>query len=803
MKQLALSKHSLLLILLFLMLNVWPAAAQDNLSLEAQIGFDSFYKSEYWTPIQVTLANNGPPIDGEVRLVVNPGNPDRRLIYRTPINLPTQSNKRITLYADLPDQANNNLTVELANASGAVLAETVIQNRERVPAEDLLYGVLSPDPGEFSFLENVTSGRADAAVAFLQLEDLPSVAVAWNALDILILNDVDSAQLTPDQRQALDVWVRTGGQIIITGGANWQKTTAVFQDILPVTINSSESVDDLPALSEEMGFPFRDPGPYIISNSSLSRGELLFHENGQPVLAGVPLGRGTVYFLALDPRFAPLLDWDGTEAIFTAVANRIPAVTLWGSAPQNSYSASRAVTNLPELNLPAVWQMAFFLLLYIIVVGPVNYFVLKRRNRLEWAWATIPLLILGFTAFTYFTGFQLRGNKTILNQMSVAYSQADGQQARIHSLLGLYSPRRTNYDLIYPADTLARPFQNRFGGNFDGNAGVETITYSSNNSMEGIRVDVSDVATFSAQTDRPAIPVSAQGTLNLVGNQVRLDMTVQNNSQIELEEGTLLLGSTAVPLGNFAPGQTETISQIISAGASSSFGSVTPTSPRSPLSDHAAVILGSKNYYDDRVLHPRYQFLEALEGESMSGAALSLPSDTAVLLAWSDENQIEFTVNPGQSKQSGTTLYFIEIPLQQNIVSSGRIQVPKSLLNWSLLDDSGLYDPASTYLDLTDGWAEFEFQPWLEFQEMQVETLAVMLEEGSNAPSILPEVRLWHWDESTWDILAVADWGETAVPNPSPYIGPNNTIRIRLKDNARDYGRTIQAVYPILSGRVD
>ena len=49
------------------------------------------------------------------------------------------------------------------------------------------------------------------------------------------------------------------------------------------------------------------------------------------------------------------------------------------------------------------------------------------------------MLVLIFSGVTYFTGFQLRGNDTIINQISVAYSQSDGEQADVYSLLGLYS----------------------------------------------------------------------------------------------------------------------------------------------------------------------------------------------------------------------------------------------------------------------------------------------------------------------------------------------------------------------------
>ncbi|MBK8024645.1 MAG: hypothetical protein IPK19_25285 [Chloroflexi bacterium] len=45
-----------------------------------------------------------------------------------------------------------------------------------------------------------------------------------------------------------------------------------------------------------------------------------------------------------------------------------------------------------------------FLALYILLVGPANYFLLSRINRREWAWVTIPILILVFSALAHTLG---------------------------------------------------------------------------------------------------------------------------------------------------------------------------------------------------------------------------------------------------------------------------------------------------------------------------------------------------------------------------------------------------------------
>ncbi len=792
-----------LLLFVFLAPTAWAQNEPSGLTLEVTGGFDSLYKSEYWLPITVTLANSGAPIEGEVRVFPRAA-PSEDFMYRAPISLPTQSNKRVTLYIQLPGLATRVL-VQLVDGKGTVIASAHTTQLTRVANGDLFYGVVSPDPGEFAFLENVAGSRSDANVAFLRLTDLPDVAVAWHALDVLVLNDTDTAQLTAEQLAALEVWVSTGGQLVVTGGASWQKTAVPLQTWLPVTLAGSETVADLPGLVEEMGIPFRDPGPYVVTTSSLARGELLFHEAGLPLLAQVPHGRGVVYFLALDPRFAPLLDWDGAEVMFAAVANRLSPPSLWGVGPEEGYAAQGAVTSLLDVNLPSVWQLVGFLLLYTVAVGPANYFILKRRKRLERAWITLPLMIVAFTTVTYFTGFQMRGSKAIINQLAVAYSQADGSQARIYSLVGLYSPRRSTYDLIFPSDTLVKPLANVFTSPTGADPNATAITYAAEHSVDGVRVDVSDIETFTAQTARPAIDIAGQGVLNQEGGFLRIKATIQNNSSITLEDAALLFGGTAVSMGDIQPGQTETVSQIV-RGSSTSTGTAYGTY-NAPLSGQADVLLGY-DYYNDAKLYPRFQFFQALEGEGLGGSTgLSLPRSNAVLIGWSKEPQIEISLDKGAVNYTSTTLYFIEIPLTQNLTAglgTGTLVLPTFLLEWSALPDSTVGNPKVTYLQLEGGQASFEYQPGPEFQALAVTELALLLEKEPYTEMPVPDVSLWNWQAETWESQTGVGWGETAVANPAAYIGPGNTVRIQLvdTDNKYSYG-AITAVYPLLTMNLD
>ncbi len=777
---------------------VTHAQTDNGLTLAVRAGFDGAYKSDFWVPVQVTAANTGPAVEGELRITLGSAAAGDEVVYNSPISLPTQSNKQVMMYVHLP-QFTGEITVVLHDENGRPLLSAVSNKLNQVAVDGILYGVVTPTPGDLDFLQDVTSGRPEAAVAYLSLEELPELPPAWNGLDVLVLHDVDASQLTALQREALAAWVETGGQLVVAGGPGWQKTAVPLADFLPVTLVGSESVADLPALSAATGEPFRDPGPYLVATSSLSSGELLLHEDGLPLLARQAQGRGAVYFLALDPSLAPLVDWAGSPLLWAEIADRLPQFSTWSVGFRNGYAANSAVGSLPSLALPSVLQLVLYLLVYVAVIGPVNYIVLKRRNRRELAWFTIPVLVLLFSVVAYLTGFQIKGNDTIINEMSVAYGSADSAAMRVHSLLGLYSPRRSSYDVALPASTMARPLLSGFG---EGTS-VEAITRSSDVVLTAVRVDVSGVESFVADSLQPALPLTGQASLRVSDGDVELAATLRNDSDVTLEDATLLVGSTAVPLGDLAPGAEVNKTQIIGAAGTVASATGMPAlsfgpSFGSPLLMNTETILGTSDYYNDRAAFPRWQLLQALEDESGMAATVTA---AVTLVAWTEQPQVEAALVDGENGRAATTLYLIEIPLDQQF-SGGQMTVPLTLLNWEILADNGLYSKAiqNFYLP-TATWMEVAYHPWPELAALLVTGLSIQLEEsfaGGNPP---PDVAAWDWAAEEWVTLPDVDWGETAVADPQRFIGADNSVQLRL-ENKSVSGLDITGVYPILEGEL-
>jgi hypothetical protein len=349
----------------------------------------------------------------------------------------------------------------------------------------------------------------------------------------------------------------------------------------------------------------------------------------------------------------------------------------------------------------------------------------------------------------------------------------------------------------------------RFGSSLSGGGSLDAIERGSELVLSRVRVDVSDIETFVTDSYQPTPALTGEAVLQIDGSQFRLEVTVQNDSDIEFDNVVLLLGSSTIRLGDIGPGESDSHTQTLTtseataaAGTSAGFSSgFSPTSPGgSPLSRNYEVLLGTSNFYDDREVYPRWQLLQAINPDYYGSAPGWFPSGVATLIAWAETPQIDVVVDGVNTNRSSTTLYFLELPFTQTVASGEDVDIPQFLLNWQVLGENGVFNPSISGLSLNPGWIEFEYQPWPEFQAMTVEGLEVVLaRENASSSRTAPKIQLWDWSDSIWVTLDHADWGRIAVSEPLNYIGPGNAVRIRLQNDSSTTVE-IQDIYPLITG---
>jgi hypothetical protein len=485
-----------------------PTQPVDENAVAADRG--TLYKSGAWTPIFVRLTNVNkynpdPKKDGPaVLLVETPDCDDTISTYSVPVPAFDEeeglagmanviaytrtggrySDFKVRVVAGTKDLSAEYKVGQQANSNQNAVALD--------PNQGLYLAIGSRLPG-LQFLEkrdpnqnqplNVVNGMKKSYVALAaRVVDLPPVWFGYSSADLVVLGTSDrdfALGLVNDRVRAtaLAEWVRRGGRIVVCAGANADVLTGSpeLNALLPVDIGKPSQVPGLQITWKE-GAAIPDPLP-AMSLAGLAardkRGHRVLVEGPQgtgPVVVQGAYGLGRVTVVALDPDKPPVTKWPGQTSFWQhLLAAAGPSIPDSAAANQNIiyYRGVQPATSTDnEQNtinsqleqfegVPVIsfgW-VALFILLYILVVGPLDYLFLKKVvKRLELTWITFPTIVLAVSAAAYFTAYHLKGKELRVNKLDLVDIDQQTGRAYGRTWFAVFSPRIDKYTIgVEPA----------------------------------------------------------------------------------------------------------------------------------------------------------------------------------------------------------------------------------------------------------------------------------------------------------------------------------------------------------------
>ncbi len=93
--------------------------------------------------------------------------------------------------------------------------------------------------------------------------------------------------------------------------------------------------------------------------------------------------------------------------------------------------------------------MALFILIYILIVGPLDYILLTRVfKRPELTWITFPVVVVGLSVLVYCVAYAIKGDDLRINKIDIVeYDLHSPQQAYGTTWFTLFSPRIQDYTI--------------------------------------------------------------------------------------------------------------------------------------------------------------------------------------------------------------------------------------------------------------------------------------------------------------------------------------------------------------------
>jgi len=185
----------------------------------------------------------------------------------------------------------------------------------------------------------------------------------------------------------------------------------------------------------------RHGGRVIVVLDAVGKTELFSGYLKQP-LSRMTVGRGTLF------RLDSMRD-NQLRALFDGVPLEQLTTYAWQDPLWSVRQRMATFFEFPRLRWLLVW-----LAIYIIVLGPVNFALLRRWRRLELGWITVPLIAAIFAVLLFYAGSRHRPRVFHLDELNVLWMDEHSEVAAVESLVRVVSPGRVDTELQVPPGSI-------------------------------------------------------------------------------------------------------------------------------------------------------------------------------------------------------------------------------------------------------------------------------------------------------------------------------------------------------------
>lgn len=424
-----------------------------NVDATARLGLGGRVREGRWAPVFCRLSNRGENLSGVIEVE---SDATGGIVVRSPLVLPQYSTKAFHIYVPLV-QDWGKLRVRIRRRSGKVIF------RETFTLEDHSFPRTKtsgePEPvtavlgHRISFL-----GRREKVLRILTGRDLPDHWAGFDVADRLVIaHPRTAASVPPESVGAILDWVRRGGTLVapaaVSGplGAALRAATgasafAPAAGTVPLrafdTALGEKAAKKVPDLLRASPVPVQDV-PDVVGTDLLAAG-------GRTLARATPLGAGRVVWTAFAPQEPALQLYPSRRALWDVL---FAAEEKESAEPDgmNDYETTDLGTVLDSFfsgtmrkHVSAGW-LVLFMFVYLGVIGPVDFFIVRRMKRPALTWITFPTIVLLFAFAGYWYSMAIQSRDLALRELTIVDAVSGQAGERIRGYAGLVSPRNDYY----------------------------------------------------------------------------------------------------------------------------------------------------------------------------------------------------------------------------------------------------------------------------------------------------------------------------------------------------------------------
>ncbi|MBI1292592.1 hypothetical protein GC173_15345 [bacterium] len=568
-------------------------AQPEGLKIDVEASLGGYYRPERWTPVFVQLSNQPgkgqsladvTDFAGQLMIVADPVQGTNPVRYVREVDVPRASTKRYALYAHFPEPESANAPqpeLKLTEPNGRVIGSVALPVTPLRKTDTLLVSI--GDSTTPPALPRLRDQFDRVIYSQLGVDSMPDLWTGYDAADIVVLQRWPDRGVSPVARQALMDWVAMGGTLVLLSGseeASYADESA--RELLPVEIaKSGLLVEDARG-----GYTIQPSaegkvarGSYVTALSKLKPdAEAILAVDGFPILARKRVGLGQVVFFALDLQ-------SQSVALERFIAPAWFAITPVRSLGNAEYELPETLFNQLRIlvggagRAPSPLVMILICLAYAITVGPINFLVLSRMKKMDWAWFTLPAIVVVFFVLIFLVGRIMKGDSQSMRELVVERYHAGSSQgaALVATSTFVSSASRQSINPALDRGALEFPYrwhqhdewrEARGFGQFTGgltstqsfSGTMPVVSFSSTSGEQGNRdvigVRSINMGTYDARLFLSRGPSTLSGAIeaDLRWTTPAVIGTITNRTTNTYRDSWLLMGDSCINIGALEPG---------------------------------------------------------------------------------------------------------------------------------------------------------------------------------------------------------------------------------------------------------
>lgn len=495
-------------------------ATEQQFEIEVTSGFQNTARVGRHMVAKVTVKNQGEDFSGALEVIL-PISEGDNVMYESDLSIAAGEEKTISVPMYI-NAYTRKLVVRITDEEEKVLVKKRAKINLLTSNDNTrIVGILTDEKDTLGYWEEDTNKDANKVIYFSQ-EDMPEIKEGLDALDILIINDFDTKNLSDKQYQTLKQWVNKGGNLVIGTGVNVNRTLGAFQDKF---------------LTGSIG----EVGKDGVANLSFDGGEVFTDKKDTVTMFRVKKKLGCICVFTTDMG-VDYANWKEKGSTYKKIVNAHIEKEYQGNNDSyydgNGYSTSYGADYTDKGKLPSVKKYAIVLMIYVVVVSWILYFILHKKDKLEWTWVCVPALALIFAVIIYGMGAVTRITEPFITYVRTIEWEGEGEDSGVaNTRMSITSPYNEKYSVAVPKDTTAYAANNwgdwyeenetdfdSYKLGFGQSKGQQIVTLNNFGAFESARLTTDDVATMkgSYESDIVCDQYEFKGTFtNRTGREIR------------------------------------------------------------------------------------------------------------------------------------------------------------------------------------------------------------------------------------------------------------------------------------------